>query len=68
MPKTIYYSIIDMTLNGGLGAVISKNIISNGVYAVGISICKHANGRDGGLLLYRILEPLYINFYLPKIR
>lgn len=48
----LYFSIIDMTLNGGLGAVIQKNIIPllpdlNG----GISACQHANGRDWWILV-----------------
>lgn len=48
----LYLSIIDMTLNGGLGAVIQKNIIPplpdlNG----GISACQHANGRDWWILV-----------------
>jgi hypothetical protein len=47
IPKQIYYSIIDITMNNGMGAVVSKNnIASNGLYAGGITACKHGNGRD----------------------
>ena len=43
----IYYSIIDISLNGGLGAVISKNnVILNGIFGSGLSAVKHGNGRD----------------------
>ncbi len=43
----IYYSIIDITMNGGLGVVISKNnIITTGLFGWGLSACKHGNGRD----------------------
>ncbi len=43
----IYYSIIDITLDGGLGEVISKNnVIINGSFGWGMSACKHGNGRD----------------------
>ncbi len=41
------YSQIDMTLDGGLGGVVSKNnIIINDSLTWGITACKHANGRD----------------------
>jgi hypothetical protein len=44
----LYYSQIDMSLNGGEGQVILKNqILFNGnLSGSGISACKHANGRD----------------------
>jgi hypothetical protein len=43
----IYYSVIDLSLNGGLGQVISKNNIAlSGVFSWGYAACKHANGRD----------------------
>ncbi|MBE7508574.1 MAG: hypothetical protein HS118_00045 [Bacteroidia bacterium] len=43
----IYYSIADMSYNGGLGKVISKNnIIKSGTFGAGLSACKHGNGRD----------------------
>lgn len=43
----IYYSIIDISLNGGLGAVISKNNIAlSGNFSWGFAACKHGNGRD----------------------
>jgi hypothetical protein len=43
----IYHSIIDISLNGGLGSVISKNNITlTGLFGWGLSACKHGNGRD----------------------
>jgi hypothetical protein len=43
----IYYSIADMSNNGGLGKVISKNnIIKTGTFGYGLAACKHGNGRD----------------------
>jgi len=60
-----YYSLIDMSLNNGLGAVVEKNqIIIEDILVPGqISATKHANGRDWWILLrkydsnkfYRIL-------------
>ncbi len=42
-----YYSVIDMSLNAGLGAVIQKNIvILTDTFAGGFTATKHANGRD----------------------
>lgn len=48
-----YFSVIDMSLNNGLGAVTSKNNIAfNDTMAEFglIAACKHANGRDWWLV------------------
>jgi len=48
-PGNIYYSLIDKDGDGGLGAVIQKNVklIGGSLYREGgITACKHANGRD----------------------
>ncbi len=43
----LYYSIVDMSLNSGLGEVITKNqIIIQDTLGWGINACRHANGRD----------------------
>ena len=49
----LYYSIIDMTLDNGLGGVIQKNtILLNDTLVRGrITACKHANGRDWWLIV-----------------
>lgn len=42
-----YYSIVDMSFNGGLGAVVQKNIQLNSYKAWdAIAVVKHGNGRD----------------------
>jgi hypothetical protein len=60
----VFYSLIDMTLDGGLGGVTLKNIpVLTDSISWGISACRHANGRDWwvvGLrdnsnLIYKIL-------------
>ena len=61
----LYYSIIDMTLNGGLGAVTQKNVvlINDSLNPGRLTACKHANGRDWWLfarkqnstLMYKLL-------------
>lgn len=44
----LYYSVIDMSLNGGTGQVLQKNqvLFTGNFSGSGISACKHANGRD----------------------
>jgi hypothetical protein len=44
----LYHSTIDMSLNGGLGAVVQKNqvIINDSLVPGKIVACKHANGQD----------------------
>ncbi len=43
----LYYSKIDMSQNGGLGAVMQKNIQLSNLHAnESLSAIKHANGRD----------------------
>lgn len=47
----LYYSLIDMNENGGLGKVIQKNVqIHNYQGWDGITAIKHANGRDWWLI------------------
>ncbi|MBS1764953.1 MAG: T9SS type A sorting domain-containing protein [Bacteroidetes bacterium] len=68
----IYYSIVDISLNGGLGQVISKNNIAlSGSFGGGITACKHGNGRDwwviavsydGSLLHEFLLTPNGVNY------
>ncbi len=70
----IYYSEVDMALNGGLGALISKNnmILNDTMIAGGITAVKHANGRDWWLVFHKaktnkfyiyLIDPVGINFY-----
>jgi DNA-binding beta-propeller fold protein YncE len=48
----LYYSIIDMTLDSGLGAVVQKNtVLLNDTLVEGrLTACRHANGRDWWLV------------------
>nr|MBK9653748.1 hypothetical protein [Bacteroidota bacterium] len=42
-----YYTLVDMSLNGGMGAVVAQNIkINNETSADCIQAIKHGNGRD----------------------
>jgi hypothetical protein len=43
----LYYSVVDITLDSGLGEVVQKNIVVfQDTLIWGIAACKHANGRD----------------------
>ncbi len=51
----LYYSVIDMTLAGGLGAVVQKNtvLLNDSLVEGRITACKHANGRDWWLVIHK---------------
>ncbi len=53
-PGRLYYSIADMSLQGGFGAVVQKNIllISNTFLTERIGAVKHANGRDWWIITH----------------
>ena len=57
----IYFSEIDMSLNGGLGAVTSKNnVLLNDVLIPGrITGVKHGNGRDWWIVFHQGHTNLY---------
>ncbi|MBK7965393.1 MAG: hypothetical protein IPK10_08960 [Bacteroidetes bacterium] len=43
----LFYSIVDLSYNGGLGKVVQKNIqIRNDTICDGITAVRHGNGRD----------------------
>ncbi|MBK7683629.1 MAG: hypothetical protein IPJ26_14690 [Bacteroidetes bacterium] len=43
----LYYSIIDLSFNGGLGKVVQKNVqLRNDTICDGITAVRHGNGRD----------------------
>jgi hypothetical protein len=45
--KGFYYSLVDLSLNGGLGSVIQRNIVlDTNRQADCVQAIKHANGRD----------------------
>jgi hypothetical protein len=64
--KNIFYSVIDMNLDGGLGAVTLKNnVILNDTLTYGaLTICKHANGRDWWLLCHRAHSDMFFEFLI----
>jgi hypothetical protein len=60
----LYYSVIDMNLNGGLGDITLKNIRLNSTWwADCLGAIKHANGRDWWLFLKKIGNGADDNYY-----
>jgi hypothetical protein len=64
----VFYSIVDLSYNGGLGKVIQKNVqLGSGVDLMcdGISAVKHGNGRDWWIVLRSwVYSPMRTNdFY-----
>ncbi len=60
----LYYSIIDMTLDGGLGGVIQKNtvLLSDTLVEGELTACKHANGRDWWLLAHKFESDTFYKY------
>ena len=59
--KDLFCSKIDMTLNGGLGAVTTKNqvVINDTLINGEVTAVKHANGRDWWVVSHRWNSDLY---------
>ncbi len=62
----LYYSIIDMALDGGLGAVIQKNIIllQDTLVPGRLTATKHANGRDWWLIAHKLFNGKMFKFLI----
>jgi type IX secretion system substrate protein len=72
--RYFYYSKIDMSLNGGEGEVVLKNIklINQGQFIdtlsiVGITACKHGNGRDWWIVTKNIHSSKFHFFLLTPV-
>lgn len=53
VPRHLYYNVIDISKNGGLGKVIFKNQIAleDTMARSSVEACRHANGRDWWVLI-----------------
>jgi hypothetical protein len=62
----LYYSIIDMSLDNGNGAVVSKNniLLSNSLVPGMITGCKHANGRDWWIICHQYNSNQFYKFLI----
>ena len=63
--QKLYYSVINMENNGGLGRVISKNIFLNlDTITEKLTAVKHANGRDWWLLVLKAFPDSFCKFLI----
>ena len=62
----LFYSIIDMSLQGGLGEVIQKNtiLLSDSLVPGRLTACKHANGRDWWIIAHGLWNNLYYKYLI----
>jgi hypothetical protein len=62
----LYYSVIDMSLDAGLGGVVQKNsVLLNDTLVEGrLTACKHANGRDWWLISQEFLTGKMYKFLI----
>nr|MBK9650395.1 T9SS type A sorting domain-containing protein [Bacteroidota bacterium] len=55
-PTELFYSVIDMNLNNGLGGVVvgQKNLFAvQDTLVASMAACKHANGRDWWIVVFK---------------
>lgn len=65
LAKYLYLSTIDMSLDGGLGAVVNKNqvLLDDDSLGIGkITAVKHANGRDWWVFCHQANSSLFYRF------
>lgn len=51
--STIWYSMVDLRLNNGLGDVTLKNVVLDSGYTEKMCVVKHANGVDSWLVIHK---------------
>ncbi|MBK8416498.1 MAG: hypothetical protein IPL22_19510 [Bacteroidetes bacterium] len=66
LTHSLYYSVIDMTANGGLGKVIIKNqaLLNDTLNAGKLTTCKHANGRDWWIICHKAFTNAFKKFLI----
>lgn len=65
-PGTLFFSKVDMLLNGGLGALSFKNdtLFRDTLIADGITAVKHANGRDWWMVSHEFNSNRYYKWLI----
>ena len=66
MPLHLRYSVVDMSLNNGLGAMTEKkqDIVVDSLGSNGLTACRHANGRDWWVIMPQLSGYAYYLFLL----
>ena len=64
----LYYSVVDMNENGGLGKVTEKSVLllSDSLDVGKVTATKHANGRDWWILVPEFYNQFYYTILLDK--
>jgi hypothetical protein len=64
LPKNLYYSLINMKANAGLGKVVVKNriIVNDTLDGGNISAVKHSNGRDWWVITRKFMSNRFFTF------
>ncbi len=62
----LYNSIIDMSLNAGLGVVVVKNniLLQDTLVPGRLTACKHANGRDWWLISHKLFSSTVFKYLI----
>ncbi|MGP1994248.1 T9SS type B sorting domain-containing protein [Zobellia laminariae] len=61
-PNGLQYNIVDMTLNGGLGDIVTKNIVLETPVTEKLTAVAHANGTDIWVLAHRVGSNDFISY------
>lgn len=56
------YSVVDMNANGGLGDVVTANVVLEGPVTEKLTATRHANGRDVWVLYHRWNSDAYLAY------
>ncbi len=64
LPKNLYYSLINMKFNNGLGKVIIKNriIVNDTLDGGNINAVRHANGKDWWIITRKFISDKFFTF------
>jgi hypothetical protein len=60
----LYYNIIDMTLDNGLGDLIIKNQFIDGDFVEKVAATRHCNGRDWWIVTHKCASNAYYAYLL----
>lgn len=65
----LYNSIIDMSLNSGLGAVVIKNniLLQDTLVPGRLTACKHANGRDWWVISHKLFSSIVFKYLITPL-
>lgn len=68
LPRHLYMTVLDKSINGGLGGIVSINqiIVTDTLtnWGGGLSVTKHANGRDWWILVKKHYKNKFYKFLL----